>query len=443
MNIIDEEQGIFGPRFQKFAALRGKCYGLPGCISHAVRRKTKKWLVLTRSSRWPGGCQPGRRCRLLLGVSLLATVTCLHAGSGKDSGDLFVGEVKESADAEGGSWWSGFRPPSVELDGEALWSDDIALLQNRVTTRWRVNDADLVVGYGYNRFHLDYEPTIVGWARDISLDTHSANGELTWPVTDSLSVVAGGSLYSGFTDYRSLWISEYYRQLFGEADGYVAPDPEGWFFNMGLIWNYLPNTGKLELRFGHGRDTIAPGYDVGADGLTRSRPRLHQKQVSLEQEHILNRRTLMRNRLSWTDLTNREKRWNAQTDLNVILTDSWVLRTTFGGAVEKPQFEALYGGVTLNHEFHPGWHVSLGARLYHDTGEIENSLGGFNTSAPELDTFEVSLGLRWQREWSVWKIQAAYYETDYAELAEDNEFLANLYKNREWGMLQLSYSRQF
>ena len=120
-----------------------------------------------------------------------------------------------------------------------------------------------------------------------------------------------------------------------------------------------------------------------------------------------------------------------------------MLRATAGGAVEQPSFDALYFGGTLEYQFLDGWYLSATGRYYQDTGEIENSLGGFNSSAPGLDTFQVGLGLRRQKGLSAVKLYLGYYETDYDGLSEDNAFLGNLYADRRWGIFQLTYSRYF
>jgi hypothetical protein len=99
--------------------------------------------------------------------------------------------------------------------------------------------------------------------------------------------------------------------------------------------------------------------------------------------------------------------------------------------------------LSLDREFAGGFYAGISGRYYKDTGEIENSLGGFDSAAPGLNTFEVGVALRWQGGSTSLKVYLGFLESDYSSLSEDNVFLANLYRDREWGVFQFSLSHRF
>ena len=245
----------------------------------------------------------------------------LRAGESRAEPLFDTSGAKEAPLAdETGDWFSTlFRSPRVDLDAEAIWADGIVLSYLGLASRWESGPAEFGIGYGLNGYAIDYEPNIIGIDREIDRYTHRIMGDGTVSLlnTESFSFVWTGSYYDGFSDYRSLWISEYYRQLFGGVPDYVAPEPEGYFFSGGLRWDYLPRTGSLEVTFGYGRDEIAPAYDVGPDGLERARPpALHEQYfcpARARPEHedavaeplCLYRHDKQRKTLEWPDLAER------------------------------------------------------------------------------------------------------------------------------------------
>ena len=143
-----------------------------------------------------------------------------------------------------------------------------------------------------------------------------------------------------------------------------------------------------------------------------------------------------------TDTTGRELRYGGQASLNWALAENWVLRSTVGYAEEAPRFEAWFVEETLETDIDGRWFFSLTGRWYEDTGEIDDSLL-LSSAAPELETWHVGLGIRWQGEHSALKLSGGPYFTRYGALGPYTEPFQNLYRERDWGIVQLAFSTSF
>ena len=330
--------------------------------------------------------------------------------------------------------------PSLDAEGSVLWSDGIVLQEYSLYSQISSDLVDIGIIIVKSEFDVDYEPQIFGRDIDLSEDTerYAIDGSLALGSQWSVNGAAG--YYEGFTNYRSLWISEYFGQLFGGLDDNLAPMPKGSNFSLGAKWEYMPVVATISLTAGYSKDTIAPGYEFGANGLVSGRRNLYTKTLQLQAENVITPRLVVQNTAQHTDTTNREKRWAMRTSVNCAITDSCFFRLQGGFSLERPNFDAVYGGASLEFEFTDGWFFRLNSRYYIDTGEIENGLSGFTSSAPPLETFELGAGLRWQGVHGALNLYTAYYQTEYESLGEDNAFLQNLYNDRRWGIVQLSYT---
>lgn len=373
-------------------------------------------------------------------ASLIATMAM---GMGGEPGDLSGRERQTAVEAiqEQASGWSGRQ----RLDGEAsvLWADGLVLSAYALAGRVTSDPFDLGLTVTRNEFAVTYEPEILGSPASLSEDRMLYTLDGRSSLGREWSLLGSASYYDGFTDYRSLWISEYYEQLFGDVDGYVEPSPKGRSLSLGVEWEYIPVMGKIRFTGGYGLDTIAPAYDFDSDGLVRSRPNLYSKTLQVQAENVLSARVATQNSLQYTDTTTRDKRWSAQSSWNIAVAEDWFLRVHGGYSVEQPAFDAVFAGCTVEFEFADDWFFRLNGRYYEDTGEIENSLGGFTSSAPSLESVELGAGIRWEGIHSALNLYMGYYQTEYGSLAEDNMFLKNLYNDRRWGLLQLSYTYLF
>ena len=336
------------------------------------------------------------------------------------------------------------RTHRVEADFEAVFASDILLTQGTVGYGQSRSSTEWNVSYAHNSFGLDYRPApfdFLGFDSQVSEERNAFQASLRQRLFAPLTLLVSGGLYDGFTDYRSAWLNEYYRQQFSPLPEYVDAEPKGQNISAGLRWEYLPATGFFQAGVGFLKDEIAPGYEIDFDGLRRGRPNLYTTTYHFSTENILTRRVRLLNEFRITDTTNREKRYGYQGSVNVALGESWVVRTHGGYTQEDPQLEAFYFGSTVEYEATPACLLSFSARYYRDTGEIENSL--FSNAAPGVESFQFGLGLRYLWERSALKLYVAPYFTRYEPFGIGTAFFQNLYRDRDWGIAQIAYSLTF
>lgn len=337
----------------------------------------------------------------------------------------------------------------LRADFDGLFASDIQLTQETVGYVYRRPKVEVGAGISYNRYDLDYQPApeIDFLGKSTRVSEHRIGGQIAAKVSvaEPLQLLSSVGLYDGYNDYRSAWLNEYYRQQFSDVHGfgdeYAAPNPHGESANIGLRYEYLPTTGFVQGDFTYLHDEIAPGYEIDFDGLRRGRQNLYTGLYHLAFENVLSRRVRLLNEFRLTDTTNRKLRYNYNGSINIAPAEDWVVRLYGGYTREQPQFEAHYVGGTVEFQPTSGWWLSVHARFYRDTGEIENSL--FSSAAPGLQSWQVGLGLR-----HIWgdhsvRISAAPYFTRYDEIGINTAFFQNLYRDRTWVSVQVAYNLEF
>ncbi len=332
----------------------------------------------------------------------------------------------------------------VQTDFEGLFASDIQLTQSSFGYTQKRGGYEVSANGSYSTFGIGYEPVAFDFLGSAaSVEKRRASGGLGGraKLLDPLTALISGGLYEGFTDYRSVWLDEYYRQQFSALPGYVPAAPRGENIVLGLRWEYLPAVGFVQGDIGYSHDRTAPGYEIDFVGLRRSRPDLYTAAYHLAFENVLTRRIRVLNEFRLSDTTDREQRLNYQGSLNIAVGERWVVRGFGGYTQERPTFEAHYFGGTLVYAPADGWQVDVSGRYYHDSGEIENSL--FSSAAPGLDSWQVGLGVR--RTWGVHsvKVFVAPYFTRYQPAGIGTAFFQNLYKDRTWGAVQVAYGAEF
>ena len=351
----------------------------------------------------------------------------------------------------GGAALSASEPPpgqEFESSFEGLFSPDIQLTASSAGYRFKQGRFGVDVGVTYNTHQLRYAPApfdFLGSTRSLSARQTAGSLGGTITLSPSLTLSGDGALREGYSEYRSVWLNEYYRQQFssvsGFGDHYVTPAPRGESAGTGLRWEYLPAAGfvQAEVHFSH--DRIAPGYEIDFAGLRAGRPNLYTHSFGLSFENVLSRRVRLLNEFRATETTLRERRYAYSGSLNVAVGEHWVIRALGGYTSEAPAFEARYFGGTVELEVGTGWFLSGFGRSYSDSGEIENSL--FSSAAPALSSWQSGLGLR--RTWGVHtlKLSAGPYFTRYAAAGIGTAFFQNLYRSRNWAVVQLAYSADF
>lgn len=327
---------------------------------------------------------------------------------------------------------------------EALLASDLQLTESSLAYGQKHGRFEWNASVAYNSYGLDYRPAPFDFlGADAELSESRAAGQLSgrMRLDERFSLLASGGVYDGFTNYRTVWLNEFFRQQFSTLPEYVPASPRGENVSGGVRWEYLPASAFVEGTVSYLHDEIAPGYEIDFDGLRRGRPNLDTLAYQVAFENVLTRRVRVRNELRLTDTTERELRYAYQGSLNVALGERWVARLFGGYTEEAPTFAAHYYGGAVDFEPAGGWSLGMFGRRYVDSGEIENSL--FSSAAPGLAAWQVGLTVR--RSWGVhsFRVSAAPYQTRFEPFGISTAFFQNLYRNRDWALVQLAYAAEF
>jgi len=303
--------------------------------------------------------------------------------------------------------------------------------------------------FTYNSIAENYEPfTAFDFEtvpRPLYESYYSGQVDVAQKLNDTLTLSGSGTVYDGFTDYRSLWFSEYYRQRFDILPAYFPSNPQGFSASTGLRWEYQPTTGFAEAGFLYAYDQIPPGWDripataTGPALLLHGRDVLQTYAPSLKFENVLARRVRLLNELQLTLTTDREPRYSHRSSVNVALGERWTWRTSGGYTHEDPTLRAYHFGATLEFEITPRWLVNVSGLYYHDTGEIENSTL-LSTAAPGLQARQAGFGFRHLGEQSSFSLSVSPLWSDYKALESGTLPLSNLYQDRKWVVVQAAWN---
>lgn len=254
---------------------------------------------------------------------------------------------------------------------------------------------------------------------------------------------AGLGGYRGFTDFRSAWLDEYYRQLFTGVPGYTVASPQGWHALAGGRWAYVPGSAILQCTLVRQDDTVAPGYEPQIGGpLRRGRERLGTTTVRVSTENVVTStvRTLLE--IGATSTTGRETRYSAQGSVNWAISEVLTVRAVMAGVSERPAFHAVSAALTLERDWNAHWFAGLAVRRYRDSGEVVDPLI-VSSSAPALRTIQVAASLRWQGERMAVRLEGGPYRTRYDEVAWASAQFERLYRDRNWCRVQGTASWRF
>ena len=177
--------------------------------------------------------------------------------------------------------------PPVTRRGEAgfdaLAASDIQVFGGTASYGQKMGGTEWKASFTHNSIDEDYEPfrqfDFLGFSEKVHAAYNGGQASLRRKLTDSLTAQVAGGAYNGFTDFRSLWLSTYYRQQYEQffPTQYERPEPRGFNAAAGLRWEYQPTTGFAEANFLYANDQIAPGYerDPNSNNLLVGRKILH------------------------------------------------------------------------------------------------------------------------------------------------------------------------
>ncbi len=336
----------------------------------------------------------------------------------------------------------------AEASFDGIFSSDLSVTSSGAALRHKRGGTELRLGYVHNAYSVDYRPfrqfDFLGVAESIDDELNGVQAGVKQSVAKQLTLSVSGAAYDGYTDYRSLWLANYYRQQFGFAPDYEIPEPRGFNLAGAVRWEYQPTTGFVEASFRYANDEIAPGYELDqlTSRLLHGREILHTYAPSLKFENVLSRRVRAQHEFELRLTSGREPRYVYRGSVNVAWGERWVWRTSGGYTHENPTLRAWFAGTTLEWEISPRWLVNLSSLYYRDTGEIENSLF-ISTSAPGVRTLQVAPGIRYAGDRAAFSISVGPLWSRYEKLELGTRPFTNLYRNRDWWYAQAAVSLQF
>lgn len=336
----------------------------------------------------------------------------------------------------------------AEVAFDAMLASDVEITSTTVGYGQKRGGTDWHISYTHQTYGVDYEPfkdfDFLGFSDRLREDFNGGQASVRQALGDGFTLLVAGGAYDGFTDYRSIWLANYYRQQFSFVPGYDEPEPKGFNAGGGLRWEYQPTTGFVEADFLYANDEIAPGYELDQRTvqLRRSREILHTYSPTLKFENVLTRRIRTLNEFQLTITSGREERYAYRGSVNIALGERWTSRTSFGYTHEQPTLRAWHAGSTLELELTPQWFVNIFGLYYSDTGEVENSLF-ISTAAPGVRTYQAGLGVRYAGKRSSFSLSAAPLRADYDPVELGTRPFTNLYQNRTWVSVQAAWAIEF
>jgi hypothetical protein len=340
----------------------------------------------------------------------------------------------------------------LEANFDFLKASGVTLTESGAGYRQTRTETEFSFTASYDTMDLDYEPAdvdIISLPANLGEDRLGIQGSLRRKLGSSLTLFGSIGGYEGYSDYRSVWLNEYYRQYYSEVPGYKKAHPWGYNASAGLRWEYRPTTSFVQIDAVYNRDDVSPGYEIllleapafGSQLHNTSRS-LHTTGLRLSFENILTPRLRMLNELQIADTTDRSARYSYQGSLNWAVAERWVLRSVASVSLESPDFHSFSIGATMERDWDQRWFLSVFGRYYKDNGEVENPQL-INAASPALETVQAGLGLRWQGSRVSWKIIAGPYLTRYAPVTFGTEPFAKLYRDRDWFSAQAAVAYTF
>ncbi len=329
---------------------------------------------------------------------------------------------------------------------ESMESSDVEISNTAIEAKADLGGAVGTLSLSRNSNGLQYTPSssdLVGVESDRREDSYQlgVDGEIGLSDRSSMLVTLGA--YEGFTDYRSIWLDEFYRQQFEPVIGYLAADPQGYSVSIGGRHIYMPATAVLDLTIGFQRDRIAPAYEaIPFEPLTRGRSEIETKVIRIASENLVSRRVRIKQQIQFTDTTDRSLRVSYLVESRMAIGEFFVGKASIATTKETSNFVSRHIGLSLEKEIGKGLNVSFYGRRYSDDGEIVDPLI-LSTASPSLGTTQMGTGIAWQGEQSSFSLSYGRYETEYETLPAISFQFENLYANRNWDFLRISASINF
>lgn len=329
---------------------------------------------------------------------------------------------------------------------QSLSSSDISIENALLSWRGSQTNWNNSLSLSRNRSAIDYAPSsldLVGNATNRSESLTSLSFETSYKHNEKLETKYSLNYYDGFSDYRSVWLDEFYRQQFEPVPGYEMANPHGYSASIGTRIEYIPTTARLDLNAGYQYDKISPAYEaIPFEPLQQGESQIETYFTSISSENLLTERLKVRFQLRLTNSTNRDLRAFFGLRAHYAIKENWALKTDLGSTRESTEFDSKQIGLAVERNLTGNLVAGLIARYYEDSGEISDPTI-LSTAAPELSTKLQAFNLSWTGDQLSFHLMAGRYQTDYGPLPDISFQFENLYRDRDWDLLRLSSKYAF
>lgn len=335
------------------------------------------------------------------------------------------------------------RTLELNVDSDFLLSDDIDIQRYSAGFEHELDNLTIGLTYTYSRYDIEYSPSTVGFENDRTEDNHQVSLSVAQDWNDSWSSNISVTGYRGFTDFRSIWTSEFFEQSFQFFPTFEEPDPFGVSVSLGTTYTLPNEVDTISIDAGYSRDRIAPGFEIGEETgqLESSEDILETVSVGLTGNFYITNKITSQLFARVAFVTDREIRTQLRANVAWAFYDGFTLRGEVGATYEPADFEALFGGLSLNYQITSNLEASLGYRIYEDTGEITTS--NFNTAAPGVETREAFVSLLYTLGAHSFRASVALLDSDFEPVSIANIPFENLFQDREFLALRAAYSYSF
>ena len=343
---------------------------------------------------------------------------------------------------------SGQTTKRVDVETDTLFSGDVDVIQSRLRYEQEWESWTVAGTFGHIRHEIEYRSTDT-FPSEVSReeDTWEGGIEVEKAFGDRFALLGAATYTEGFPDHRQLWISQFYDLDNAGQPAYESADPRSLAFSLGGQWNYRPGYAFLQATVSFSRADIVPGWlgqvnpATGSLLLESTEETLDTYTGSLIWSTVVNPRLRTQQTFRISQVEGREVRTQLRSEWAYSATDWLAFRGEIGAAHENPIFEAIYGGLTAVIDLNESWQFTAGARYYEDTGEV--SVSDFTPSAPGLDSWELSAGVRWQRADLQVRLSGALLDSDFDPVDLANQPFSFLYRDRQFAAARLAITYQF